>query len=52
MFTNLRIRTHAATKEYASKVPIDIMSTSAFKSNRKAMIAVKKKQMLNIYRKK
>lgn len=35
----LRIRTQAATREYASNVPMDMRSTRSFRSNRKAIIA-------------
>lgn len=35
----LRIRTQAATREYASNVPMDMRSTRSFKSNRKAITA-------------
>ena len=42
--THLRISTHTATSEYASRVPMDIMSTRALRSNRKAMMAVGSKR--------
>lgn len=35
----LRIRTQAATKEYVKRVPMDMRSTRAPKSNRKAIRA-------------
>jgi len=35
------MRIHMATSVYAKRVPIDIMSTSAFRSNNNAMIAAK-----------
>lgn len=40
-YADLRIRTQMATKEYASRVPIDMRSTRAPRSNRKAIRAVK-----------
>lgn len=37
--THLRIRTQAATSEYARSVPIDIISTRALRSKRNAITA-------------
>jgi hypothetical protein len=39
-FTNLKTMTQMATKVKAISVPMDIMSTSAFRSNTAAMIPV------------
>ena len=36
------MRTQMATKEYANRVPIDMRSTSAARSNRKAIRAVRR----------
>lgn len=36
------MRTQMATKEYANRVPMDMRSTSAARSNRKAMRAVQR----------
>lgn len=41
--TYLRIRTQIATNEYASSVPMDMRSTRAARSNRKAISAVRRK---------
>lgn len=40
----LRMRTQMATREYASRVPMDMRSTRAARSNRKAIKAAKKKE--------
>lgn len=40
----LRMRTQMATREYASRVPMDMRSTRAARSNRKAIKAAKKKK--------
>lgn len=44
----LKIKTQAATRVYASNVPMDMRSTKSFRSNRKAITAAKAKNMLNI----
>lgn len=36
------MRTQIATKEYAKRVPMDMRSTSAARSNRKAIKAVRR----------
>lgn len=41
----LRMRTQMATKEYANRVPIDMRSTRAARSNRKAMRAIGRSKM-------
>lgn len=40
--TYLNKRTQTATKEYAKMVPIELISTSAFRSNKSTMKAAKK----------
>lgn len=48
----LRMRTQMATKEYANKVPIDMRSTRAAKSNKRAIRAVRRRNktiMLQIF---
>ena len=42
--THLRMRTQAATREYARSVPMDIMSTRAFRSKRNAITAIGEKK--------
>lgn len=46
--THLRMRTQVATSEYARSVPIDIISTKAFRSNRNAITAKKENKMQNL----
>lgn len=48
----LRMRTQMATKEYANRVPMDMRSTRAARSNRKAIKAVRRNKtrfLRNIY---
>lgn len=40
----LRMRTQMATKEYANRVPMDMRSTRAARSNRKAIRAVRRSE--------
>lgn len=39
---HLRMRTQMATKEYANRVPMDMRSTRAARSNRKAIRAARR----------
>lgn len=44
----LRIRTQAATREYASNVPMDMRSTRSFRSNKNAIIAADRRAQVTV----